>query len=274
MAEDIHLAQCLAHFLLDAEQHGDVLETVQSIRDEEGHDDHIRCRGELVPLSHKRCLLHVSIHHLGKAIPAFADQLHLILDGLGAVLVQAGAMPHDDEAGLSARHSGSHFIRTLEQQLRHVRVDAHRIAVVNDAIMALGRRPIQPKLTRQHLLAEVTLADEVRHDVDLATVHGLKHLAHVRLLLPEAAHHLPEQPALADGIGMLMRRSTGVRIHRGTMTDDDEGGVGIGRGSRVQGGSGYASDLRWIPRNYQRFHPISASNRFRLTGCAVPSSWA
>ena len=48
---------------------------------------------------------------------------------------------------------------------------------------------------------------------------------------------------------MKVRGSAGVRIHGGTMTDDDEGGVGVGGG--VQSGSDYAPALPLMPLKCQ-----------------------
>ncbi len=43
-------------FLLDAEQHGNVLVAVQAVRDEERHDEHVRAACELIPLRDERRL--------------------------------------------------------------------------------------------------------------------------------------------------------------------------------------------------------------------------
>ena len=100
LMEDAALAEGGAHFLAHAEEHGDVLKAVEAIGDEEGHDDDIGRGGEFGPLGDERGLLHISVDDFGEAVVAAANEGDLILDGLGGVFVEAGAVADDDEAGL------------------------------------------------------------------------------------------------------------------------------------------------------------------------------
>ncbi len=234
-AEAAAFAQGRAGFLQDAEQHRDVLITVQAVGDEKRHHDDVRRGGQAVPFGQQRRLLHVGVHHLGEAVPALADQPHLLLDGAGGVFVQAGAVANDDETGLSARHAGSDLIGALQQQLFHVGVNADRVTVKDRLPVAPRHRAVQPQFARQHFLAEVTLADEVRDDVDDIALHHLEDLAHVRLLFPEAAGHLGEQAQAADGVRVRVGGGAGVRVERGPVPDQDQGGVRFG-GQRQGGG--------------------------------------
>ncbi len=227
LMEDAALAQRLADFLAHAKEHGDVLKAVQAVGDEEGHDDDIRRGGELGPFRNEGGFLHVGVDDFGEAVVAAANEGDLILNGLGGVLVEAGAVADDDEAGLLTWHVRRDFIGTLQQQSRHVGVDAHGIAVMDRFAIAVRGGAVELKFAREHLLAEVAFADEIRHDVDDLAVHHLVHLAHVRLFFPEAAGDFTEEATAADGVGVQVRRGAGVRVRGGTVTDDDEGGVGV-----------------------------------------------
>ena len=141
---------------------------------------------------------------------------------------------HDATESERIEHMRRDFIGALNQEARHVGVDAHGIAVVDRFTIALRGGAVEAEFAWEHLLAEVAFADEIRHDVNHLAVHHLIHFAHVRLLFPEAAHHFTKQTPLADRVGVQVRRRTGVRVRRGTMTDDDEGGVFVG----VQKGEG------------------------------------
>ena len=64
-------------------------------------------------------------------------------------------------------------------------------------------RPIESELARDHILREITFADEVGHDIDLIGVDHVKGLAQRRLFFPKAAMHFGENPAAADLIGVI-----------------------------------------------------------------------
>ena len=136
---------CLLH---DAQQHGNVLITVQPIRNEKRHHYDIRRLRQLHPIRHQRLLLHVCIHHLRKPMSTLANQCNLILDRLCAVLIQARSMPYNHQTRLLRLHPIHDLRRTLQQQPLHVGVNPHRIAVINRLVSTLCDRPIQPQLPR------------------------------------------------------------------------------------------------------------------------------
>ena len=86
--------------------------------------------GHFVPLGDERLLLHVGVEHGGIARAGGGDEVRLVADGLGGVLVQAGAVAGDDERGLGGIDAGSDLAGAAEDQIGHERMDADRQAVV------------------------------------------------------------------------------------------------------------------------------------------------
>jgi hypothetical protein len=75
-------------------------------------------------------LLHVGVEHGGVAGAGGGDEVHLVADGLGGVLVQAGAVAGDDEGGLRRVDVRRDLAGAAEDQARSSGMDADRQAVV------------------------------------------------------------------------------------------------------------------------------------------------
>ena len=98
VAEDFFLARGEALFFFKAQHHRDVLVAVEAISDEEGDHDGILSFGHLRPVCDEGRLFHVSIIHRGKtAFRQRFDQLDLVSDRFGRILIQARAMAHDEK---------------------------------------------------------------------------------------------------------------------------------------------------------------------------------
>ena len=117
VAEDFLLAGGEAFFFFKAEHHGDVLVAVEAIGDEEGDDDGVWSLGHLGPISDEGRLFHVSVMHGGEVIIGKRfDQLDLIADRFGRILIQPSAVTDDEEGGFFLRNSGRDFGGALEDE--------------------------------------------------------------------------------------------------------------------------------------------------------------
>ena len=81
-------------------------------------------------------------------------------------------------------------------------------------------------------MAKVAFTDKIGDNVDDVTVDAFIDFPHGGLFFPETTGDLTKKAALANGISMEMRGGAGVRVHGGSVTNDDEGGLGMGK--RVQ----------------------------------------
>ena len=99
VAENFALAGSGADFRFDTEQHWDVLERMQTIGDEKWHYYYVGSFSKRVPIGDERLFFHVGIEH--GCVTGLAQFLALVLDRLGAIGIEVGAVAHDDERGLT-----------------------------------------------------------------------------------------------------------------------------------------------------------------------------
>ncbi len=90
---------------------------------------------------------------------------------------------------------------------------------------AVGDGTCEAQFAREDFAGEVAFADEVRDDVDEVALDGVEDLTHGGLFFPEGADDFCKEAAAANFIRVLMRGRAGVRVHGGTVTDEDESGT-------------------------------------------------
>ena len=186
VTEHIGLAGGRTDLLFQSQQHRNVLERVQSVRDEKRDDDDIRGIRHLIPIRNEWLFLHVGVRHQRVARPGCGDEIRLVPDGFRRVLVQPGAVPGDDQRGVRRIRVRCNLLRPAEDQACHRRMDAHRQAIMEGFPVAHRRVPRKLELPRDDVLGEIPFADEIGDDIDLRGIDHEKRLAHRRLLLPEA----------------------------------------------------------------------------------------
>src|SRR5713101_3216422 len=84
---------------------------------------------------------------------------------------------------------------------------------------------IQLQLARNHRLREITFADEIGHNVNLANFLRIKRkerVAQAWLLFPKGAFNIDKNFSAPNFRRVRKRRHARIRIHRRTMTDDEE----------------------------------------------------
>ena len=117
-------------------------------------------------------------------------------------------MAADEEAG-GLGGSGDRFgggsddaFGATQEGLVHHRVEADGLAVKDVLPAEVGDRSAQPEFTGDDLFGEVTGADEVRNDVDMAALGLAQGLAEIRFLFPEGDMHFGEEAATDAAAGL------------------------------------------------------------------------
>lgn len=203
VAENFALACGGADLVFDAEQDRDVLVRVKTIGNEKWHNDYLVSWCELVPLGDEGCFFHVGIGHRGIAGTRGNDQVDLIANRFGGVLVESRAVASDDERGLGWLHARCDLFGATQEELGHGRMNPNRRAVMKRFAANDGGRAIKSKLARDHILREIAFADEVRHYIDLIGIDHVEGLAQGGFFFPKAAMHFGENSAAADFVGMI-----------------------------------------------------------------------
>ena len=206
LAENFALAGCRANFVFDAEQNRDILEGMQAVRDEKWDDDDVRCWGHFIPLGDERRLLHVGIHDGGVTSSRCGDEVCLVANGLGRVLVETGAVASDDQSRKRGIHPGRDLFGALEDQIRHRAMNSDGEAIVESFPAHLGGGSLELEFTRDDVLGEITLADEVGDDVNFVGIDQIERFSERGFFFPETAMDLRKEPAFADLVGMVKIR--------------------------------------------------------------------
>ena len=100
--------------------------------------------------------------------------------------------------------------------------------------VADGGVALELEFAWDHVLGEVALADEIWHDIHLWRIDHEKRFAHRGFLFPEADMDLGEESTPAYFIRVVEIRGRGIRVFRGTVTDDEQGRIWLG-GERHDG---------------------------------------
>src|SRR5215218_11001990 len=93
---------------------------------------------------------------------------------------------------------------TLQDDVGHPLEGAERSGVADGLLVFPGDWPFQAELPGDDLLGEISFGDEGGDDVDVLRLYGVEHVAHGRLLFPEALHDLVELSDPPDTGGMLV----------------------------------------------------------------------
>ena len=229
VAEYFALAGRGADLALDAEHDGNVLERMEAVGDEEWYDDDVGRLRQLIPLRDEGLLLHVGIEHRCVASIGCRDELDLVADGFGGILIKAGAVSSDDQSSLGWSDVRGDFPRSLENEIGHRAVYSNGQAVVERLAADDCGCPGELEFAGNDVLREISLADEIRHHVDVVRIDQIKGFTHRRFLFPKAAMNLGEKSALANFIGVFEVGSGGVRILGGSVTYDEQSAVWLGR---------------------------------------------
>ena len=150
------------------EHYRDVFVAVQAVRNEKRNDHHVPRLGERQPIGDERRLLHVNVPDRG-VFPARANHFRLALGRDGAVVVQARSVTDDQQRCIGHGNIGRDFPGALQQQLRHPGMVPAWLAIFPRlAARALGRWSRQFQFPGYNRAREITFADEIWNDVDLA----------------------------------------------------------------------------------------------------------
>ena len=138
-------------------------------------------------------------------------------------------MRHDQQTGLGRLGILRDFARAFEQQLGHHRMISDRLGIFPDlAVGSFCDAAIQLKLTRDNRLREITFADEIGHDVNLANFRRIKQkerVAQTWLLFPERAADICKNFPTPNLRHMRQRRRARIGIHRRAVSDDEKRGI-------------------------------------------------
>ena len=228
----------LHHALRLAEHHRNILERMQPIADEKRHHHDVLRPRDFVTPRDLRLLLHERRMHLAEQF-ARANQFHLPLDRLARILVVARPVPRDEQRRVRQlrrarkRMLFHHLARPRHDHLRHALVRPDRPAIMQRLRPALldAREfalPLraQTQLARNHLLREIPLADEQRHQENPRCEHAPQHRGNGRFQFPKTLDHLRENAAPPQFIRVLIRRCRRLRVQRRTMPDQYQRRVG------------------------------------------------
>src|SRR6058998_785614 len=90
-------------------------------------------------------------------------------------------------------------------------------------ISAFRHLTVQPQFAWNHYLGEITLADEIRDDVnvfDCARIEQKDRVAQTRLFFPKRAFHIDKNFSAPNFRRMRQSWRARIRIHRRAMTDN------------------------------------------------------
>jgi hypothetical protein len=168
-----------------------------------------------------------------------ANQFDPALDGLARVLVVARAVACDEKSRFLrlCRARERMFLhdltRSSQQHARHAVMRADWTAVVKRPIATLlhARKLLllvvaQAQLAWNDLLGEIAFADEQGDDENARREHTAQHAAHVRLQFPEALEDLRKQTSPAQLVRVLISGCARLRVQRGAVSDENQGGIG------------------------------------------------
>src|SRR3712207_2910055 len=206
-----------------AEILGDGLAGVPALRYKDGDQDHVLrlyVRHDLPDLG-----LLIQEPNLDQIVDsALPDPAGIEVDDAAGTLVEVCPMPEQHERGAPRDLLATHeVLRPLEDNLGHPLEGSQRTRVAHNLKTFPRDGSLQTEFPGDDLLGEVTLGDEGRNHVDLIGLHGVQHVAHGGLLLPEALDDLVEFSDLPYVLGVLIDRQARVLVQVRAEPHDDEG---------------------------------------------------
>ena len=119
LAEDLTLAGGGADFGFDTEHHRDVLVGMEAVRDEKRNDHNVLGFRHFIPFGDEGFFLHVCVGDQFVSGSGCGDEIRLVFDRLGGVLVQAGAVTGDNEGGIGRVRAIGDFSGPAENEIGH-----------------------------------------------------------------------------------------------------------------------------------------------------------
>src|SRR5215204_4877462 len=201
---------------------GNSLAGVPALRDKQGDQDHVLRLDTIDDTPYLGVL--VQKPYLDEVVdPALRDSPGIKIDDAARVLVQVGAVAEQDEGRPSRDFPSAHeVVGTLQDDVRHPLEGAQRARVPHGLPALPGDGPLQTEFPRDDLLGEVSFGDKGWDDVDVFRFYGVEHVAHGRLLLPEALDDLVELSGLPDAVGVLVDGQARVFAQVRTVSHDNE----------------------------------------------------
>ena len=224
------------NFLRFAQQHGNILDGMESVADKEGDNDDEPGGGEGVDLGDAGIFFHEDSVNGGVNLSG-ADELDLPVDGAAGIGVAAGAMAGDTEGDVS--RPGGAGKGELADDLGGAGEDDGGHALVGadgGAVVKFGGGGLEPggrrgeaEFARDDFAGEVAFADEEGDDEDTGAAGGGEFGEDgldTGLLFPEGLADVGEKAAAAEFAGVLADGRGGLVVQDGAMAEDDQGGGG------------------------------------------------
>ncbi len=201
LSENVRLACGGACFPIDTEEYGDVLKGVETVCDKKRNHYDMGLSRELIPVGDPRSFFHISAQHFGVDTP-LTDTIHLPLCCQSGIIVEAGAVSHNEQADLSRRNAGGDLSGAVQEKLGHAVVASDRVTIFDRLVLDNADWTLDFQLTGNNGAGKVTFADEIGDDIDFVAIDHVQHLAKARFLFPESAVDLPEEPLPPYGFRM------------------------------------------------------------------------
>src|SRR5207248_9151002 len=121
------------------------------------------------------------------------------------------------------------FMGASQQQVGHQRMVPYRFAIFPDlAVRTFSNPAIQLELAGDNRLGEITFADEIGDEINLANrfwIEQKERIAQTRFLLPKGAVNLGKKLPTPNFSPMRQRGRDRIRIHGRAMPDNQERAV-------------------------------------------------
>jgi len=196
---------------------------VKSIRNEKRNHDHVRCLRQFPPIRDQRRLFHVSIQD-GRILSERADFFRFAFCRHRAVFIQIRPVRNDQQTSLAGIDITRDLASALEEQIGHHWMIPYRLTILPDLTVGSLSDPAgQFKLARNHRLCEITFANKIRNNVNLANQFGIEQeqcIAQTRFLFPESAADLVKNFPAPNLRRVRQCRRAGIRTHGRAMTDN------------------------------------------------------
>ena len=212
----------------DAEEDGDIFVGVEAIGDEKGDHDHVGLGGDFVPFGDERFFFHVGAEDFGVEAKGL-DAFDFAFGGDGGVIVEAGAVADDEEANGCGIDVGGDLGGAVEEEVGHAGVVPHGLAIFEGEAIAMGDGAIEAEFAGDDGIGEITFADEIGDEVDFIGADHVEDLAVAGFFFPEGGVDFGEDLAIDEGGGVIESGGTGIGVDRGSVADDDESAVRLGK---------------------------------------------
>ncbi len=156
-----------------------------------------------MPVGNERLLLHVGVHYGGVAC-ALGEEFGLQFCSDCGVVVEGGAVADDEQGGFFLGNVRSSFSGAMKEDVGHMRMASHWLAVVAAYAVDDCPRPLEAQFAGNNGLSKIAFADEDRDEVSLWRIYQVFHIAKGGFFLPKAAVNFTEDASAADFLGMVV----------------------------------------------------------------------